>query len=66
MYLIHRKKLKILILKNKIKKISLGIWLWLFFKVFFVLEYIKIMIFFKLFLKSTHLNDSKHTKKINV
>ena len=68
MYLIDRKTRKNLIfLKIKLKKLCLGVWLRLLFKVFFVLKYIKMMcfIFKKLFLKSTHQNDPKHIKKIN-
>jgi len=40
---------------------SLGVWLWLFFKVFFILKYIKIIffIFKKLFLISMHQNNLK-------
>jgi hypothetical protein len=43
---------------------SLGVWLRLFFKVFFTRKYIKIIffIFKKLFLTSTH-QKSKNTKK---
>jgi len=47
--------------------VYLEVWLGLYFKVFFVLKYIK-MIFFifkKSFLKSAHQNDLKHIKKIN-
>jgi len=43
----------------------IGVWLWLLFKVFFVPKCIK-MIFFifkKLFLRSAHQNNLKHTKK---
>jgi hypothetical protein len=41
--------------------------LWLFFKVFFILNYIKIIFFYflKLFLISVHQNDLKILKKIN-
>jgi len=58
MYLIHRKTLKNLILKKKLKKISLELWLRLLFKVFFVLKYIKMMFFY--FLKiNFEINASK-------
>jgi hypothetical protein len=43
----------------------LGVWLRLFFKVFSVLKCIKTMFFLKLFFRSAHQNDPKHTKKIN-
>ena len=45
----------------------LEVWLWLFFKVFFILKCVKIIFFYflKLFLRSAHQNDRKHTKKIN-
>jgi hypothetical protein len=44
----------------------LEMWLWLLFKVFFMLKCIKMMffIFKKLFLRSTHQNDPKHIKKL--
>jgi hypothetical protein len=44
----------------------LKVWLRLFFKVFFILKYIKIYFFIlkKLFLRSTYQNDSKHAKKM--
>jgi hypothetical protein len=47
--------------------VCLGVWLRLLFKVFFVLKCIKMMffIFKKLFLRLTHQNDPKYTKKIN-
>jgi len=40
--------------------------LWLFFKVFFILNYIKIIFFYflKLFLISVHQNDLKILKKL--
>jgi hypothetical protein len=45
------------------------VWLLLLFKVFFTQKYIKIIYFFifkKLFLTSTHQNDSKTPKNINL
>jgi len=46
--------------------ICIGVWLRLLFKVFFVLKCIKIIffIFKKLFLRSAHQNNLKHTKKL--
>jgi hypothetical protein len=45
-----------------------GVWLQLFFKLFFMPKYIKIIFFFiflKSFLRSAHQNDPKHTKNFN-
>ena len=42
------------------------VWLWLFFKVFFILKCIKIIffLFLNFFLRSAYQNDPKHIKKI--
>jgi hypothetical protein len=47
--------------------VFLGVWLRLFFKMFFMLKYIKMMFFFikkNLFLRSAHQNNLKHIKII--
>jgi hypothetical protein len=45
---------------------SLEVWLRLFFKIIFILKYIKIIFFKKkLFLRLVHQNHSKHIKKFN-
>jgi hypothetical protein len=53
------------VLQTHVIRTCLGKLLWLFFKVFFIQKYIKIIffIFKKLFLTSTHQNDLKTSKK---